>query len=218
MRSRLVALWLAALLIPTWIAASEQTWWKQYEVSTSDVNEGTLDFLSEPPEEAVHHHRNHITVGPKSLETGWVHMTQCHSALDPVPRAQVVYNRERMRQLTVTRAEDIERAWVEGHSVQLEGVGRDAKLCVQAELRALRSDSEGGYSLHSGPFMRRFLDGYYPMHVTMNVEWPGDHLRFVAIEPRQQAGFEVCHRASGLRFEAWFEGKLRTRIRFEPVL
>jgi hypothetical protein len=117
----------------------------------------------------VHHHQNRITLTRDSLSTGWGRLEQCHSHIDAVPSSQVVYSRDRIRGLRVVRADNIGRVWVQENSVQMENVGRDAMLCVEADTRALASDGQNGYVLRTGPYMRRFLDGYYPMRVSMTL-------------------------------------------------
>lgn len=195
---------------------AEHEWFDDdLEQRVAEVNEGELVFLTEPPAEPVHHHHNRLTLQPSSLDDGWVAMLQCHSHLDAVPRAQVVYHEHRVRELSIASYSHIEEAWVEGHTVQLTNVRPDASLCIRAETRALEANDDGSYSLRNGPFMRRFLDGYYPMRVSMEIELPQGYLRFLGTEPRRQAGFEVEETASGVRLDALFEGRLRTEVRFD---
>ncbi|MEJ2059416.1 MAG: hypothetical protein P8Y64_02860 [Gammaproteobacteria bacterium] len=187
------------------------------EFRAEQVNEGTLVFLRHQPAKPTHHHENHIVITRDSLRNGWIRLTQCHEHLDAVPRAQVVYNKHRIRNLRITVANGIERAWIEGASVQLVDIGHHARLCVSAESRALWKNPDGSYSLRNGPFMRRFLDGFYPLHVSMSVEYPHRLLKFESISPRPQTGFRFWKDVGGLHYDTWFEGKLRTDIRFEPV-
>jgi hypothetical protein len=42
-----------------------------------------------------------------------------------------------------------------------------ARLCLSAQTRALRNTGNGYFNLVNGPYMRKFLDGYYPMRVTL---------------------------------------------------
>ena len=63
--------------------------------------------------------------------------------------------------------------------------------------------------------MRRFLDGYYPMRVSMDIEVPREYLRFVDTRPHRQDGFKVHETAGGVHVDTWFEGKLYTEVRFE---
>ncbi len=179
-----------------------------------EVNEGELHFLASPPESKPHHHRNHITLTPESLATGWVKLEQCHEHLDAVPSTQIVYSEERIRGLRILRSENMERAWVEDHSVQMRNIRRDALICIEAESRALLDDEPNGYVLLNGPYMRRFLDGYYPMRVTMTVSLGDSGLRFDSLTPAAQPGFSVHVGQDELGYDTWFEGRLITAIRF----
>ncbi len=213
-RVTLVAGLLAALTAPVSAAPDDVDF--PEEVDTSKVNTGTLTFLDKPPEKPVHHHHNAIRIEPGSLRDGWVRMDQCHEHLDAVPRAQILYREGHIRALRIESATGIDEARVEGPSVQLRGVGKPARLCVSAETRALRDNGDGSWTLASGPFMRRFLDGYYPMRVSMSVAYPKS-LRLVDMSPAAQPGFRVWHEAQTVRIDTWFEGQLRTEIRFEAA-
>jgi hypothetical protein len=187
------------------------------EERVAEVNDGELRLL--PPEAVAGAHRHHtrIDIGRSSLREGWVSLEQCHTHLDPVPAAEVVFDPKRIRGLRVTGSEGIERAWVEGHTVQLEDVGRGARLCIAAQSRALRSLGQGRYRLQNGPFMRRFLDGYYPMQVVLDIRYPADVLRFEGSGPAAGLGFRVRREPGSLGIEADFEGRLYTCMDFLSV-
>jgi hypothetical protein len=180
----------------------------------ADVNEGDLRFISQAPQTPVHHHQNQITLSAASLATGWAKLEQCHRHLDPVPDMQIVYGQDRIRNIVIQRSENIGKAWVHENTVQMEQVARNALICIAAETRALAADGDMRYSLTNGPYMRRFLDGYYPMQVSMRVLIDAPSLRFLDINPVSQTGFKVTHTASEVTYEALFEGALRTTIRF----
>jgi hypothetical protein len=182
--------------------------------SASEVNEGSLVFLDHLPIKPVHHQHNTIRISERSLDDGWTVLEQCHENLDQVPATQIVFNPERVRNLEVVKAVNVGRAWVEGPSVQLQNVGAGAEVCLRADALALRNHGDGTYTLTNGPFMRRFLDGYYPMRVSASVKLLTPHIRFVRIEPAPQTGFRVWELADGINYDAWFEGRLRTVIRF----
>ena len=182
--------------------------------STADVNEGELVFLARPPVKPVHHHSQRLILDTRSRQTGWVRMDQCHENLDRVPATQIVFRPGRIRELEITQVRGIERAWVEGDTVQLENVGRDARLCLRGRSRALTPLGDGGWRLVNGPYMRRFLDGFYPMRVTVVIEYGEARLRPVRIRPAAQPGFTVEQTPGRIRLEAWFEGRLQTEIRF----
>ena len=183
--------------------------------SAADVNEGSLHFLPTPPAKPVHHHQNTFRIDADSLNTGWVHLSQCHDHLDAVPKAQITFREGFVRDLKVDSFTHIENAWIEGASVQLLNVESGARLCLSAETRALRHTGNGYYNLYSGPYMRKFLDGYYPMRLTLEIEYPPDLLDLIDISPPAQPGFTVEERPGAIRLDAIFEGELQTLIQFE---
>lgn len=185
--------------------------------SAASVNEGSLVFLPTPPVKKVHHHSNAITITDGSLADGWAQLTQCHENLDQVSAVQIVFNPQRTRNLKLVSHSGVGEARVEDASVQLRNVGPGAKVCLQAEGKALRDNGDGTFSLTSGPFMRRFLDGYYPMHVSMQVKLLSRQIRFLQIDPPSQRGFRVLEQPGEVSFDAWFEGRLKTEIRFITV-
>lgn len=187
------------------------------EKSAWEVNEGALVFLSKPPPQLIHHHDNTVTITKNTLKDGWASMTQCHQNLDQVPRAQIMFNRNRTRALKILSFAGIKKAWVEDNSVQLEDMGPGAKLCVSAESQNVVNNGDGTYSLFNGPFMRKFLDGYYPMHVSMNVHLASQDHKFVEIYPAKQEGFKVWQTPQRMHFDAWFEGKLITEIKLKTI-
>lgn len=182
--------------------------------SAANVNEGELRFLETPPGKAVHHHHNTVIITDRSLDDGWTGLRQCHENLDQVSALEIVFNPDRIRNLQVESFHGVQRAWVEGASVQLRHVGPGARVCLRAEGRALRDNGDGTFSLASGPFMRKFLDGYYPMRVSMTVRVLTSQIRFLQIDPPSQKGFRVMERPGEVSFDTWFEGRLTTEIRF----
>jgi hypothetical protein len=183
--------------------------------SASQVNEGSLSFLDEPPAKPVHHHQNRIRIDNASMSTGWVSLAQCHDNLDQVLRAQITFREGFVRDLKIVSSSQIERAWVEDASVQLRNVGPGARLCLEAQTRALKNVGNGYFNLANGPFMRKFLDGYYPMRVSMDIDYPAVLLKLVDISPMQQTGFDIRLEPGHIRLEALFEGELRTLLQFE---
>jgi hypothetical protein len=215
-----LGLWLPMLSLGNEPSLTELERWLESDemlppsASTEHVNEGTLVFLMRPPARQVHHHQNHLTINTASLRNGWVQLYQCHENLDRVPATQITYNKERIRDLQIVTSGNIEQSWVEDNSVQLRNILENARVCVRAWTRALRANGDGSYSLRNGPFMRRFLDGYYPMRVSMEIDYASSGLHLVAMKPQRQQGFEVTERDGYLAFDAWFEGRLQTEFLF----
>lgn len=214
----LLGVLLASIGVLTQGGASEKAGFPDDDVEArvARVNEGDLRFLSEPPEKPVHHHQNRIEIGPVSLETGWVQLSQCHRNLDPVPATEIVYRPERIRDLRIVGVEGVGASWVEGASVQLGDVNQGASLCVAAESRALEPLPGGGYSLRNGPYMRRFLDGFYPMRVSLDIHYPADRMRLIRFDPPAQPGYRVETEPGRIKSDGWFEGMLYTRFDFCP--
>jgi hypothetical protein len=189
----------------TWLEADE-------EVSTAAVNEGELAFLNAPTGHRVLQTHNYLTVSRKSLADGWVALYQCQGELDPVPAVEIVYRYHAMRNLHILSSRGIGRARVAGASVQLEDVQRGAEVCIGAEVRVLEPAADGRHVLQSGPFHRRFLDGYYPVHLDYRVSWPPGLLDLDEVQPPAQAGFAVDSRPGELSIDTLFEGRLTIRV------
>lgn len=195
-------------------AAAAMTEEEMFFKGVTDVNEGELRFLTQAPATPVHHHQNRITLTESSLVDGWVHLVQCHRHIDAVPSLQITYGEGRVRALRVTRAEGMDKAWVHGHTVQMENIAADASICIEAETHALEQDGQNRFVLKNGPYMRGFLDGYYPMHVTMKVHIEAPGLRFLDTSPLPQPGFQVSSSQREVGFDTLFEGRLTTLVRF----
>ncbi|HWR76915.1 MAG TPA: hypothetical protein VN283_06875 [Thiobacillus sp.] len=183
--------------------------------SASAVNEGPLHFLETPPAKPVHHHQNRIRIETDSLASGWVGLSQCHDHLDAVPRAQITFREGFVRDLKIDIARGIEQAWIEGASVQLRNVKPGARLCLSAQTRALRNTGNGYFNLTNGPYMRKFLDGYYPMRVTLEIDYPVQVLRLIDVSPQPQPGLTLVEQPGRIQLDAVFEGELQTLIQFE---
>jgi len=196
-------------------AGAEDASWPDTDVdAAAGINEGTLVFLTAAPERRILQTRNRLIIGTKSLSSGWVMLEQCQANLDPVAEIEIEYRYHGLRRLRVLSATAMESARVEGNSVQLTGVERGGEVCIAAEVQVLRVDGAGGYRLQSGPFHRRFLDGYYPLQLDYRVEWPDTRLALVSISPPAQAGFTVHAQPGVLHIETLFEGMLTIELQF----
>ncbi len=227
MRSYGFLLCLPLMGLPVWaespaVDAEREALEKWFETDTSEppvvINEGQLDFLATAPTgEVLHHHQNKVKITAESLEDGWAQLEQCHDNLDQAAAMQITFRDGYIRDMKITEQRNIGKAWVEGSSLQLSKVGADARICLQASTRALRIQDDGSYALLNGPYMRKFLDGYYPMQVSMQIEYPADLLKVAAITPAAQTGFTVLQQHGSVGFDALFEGELRTSIQFEEL-
>lgn len=178
------------------------------------VNDGELRFLAGAPDRPVHRHRNEIEITASSLEQGWVTLRQCHRQLDPVAAAEILFHEGRARNIRVLSSHGIGKAWPHGASLQLEDIEPGAELCLSLESRALESLGNGRYRLRSGPYMRRFLDGYYPLEVRVRIGYPADLLILRDYDPIPQPGYRLETAPGLVLLETRFEGKLYTRFDF----
>jgi hypothetical protein len=188
-----------------------------FEEKIERVSEGELEFLPEPPEEKVHFHSNQLVIGADSLKTGWARLSQCHENMDALDIVQITFNRDTTRKLEVLSYSKITRAWVDQTNVELEGVQKGAKLCLQLESRVLHFGEGKHMSVRNGPYMRKFLDGYYPMHVYLEVSYPCQLMRFIKTGKQPQPGFNVSTKACAVMIDAWFAGELYTDLLFERL-
>jgi hypothetical protein len=184
------------------------------EERISEVSEGELEFLATPPAEPVHHHENHIRILPESLESGWVLLKQCHRHLDRVPLLEIVYHPDRIRNIRIISSRHIDHSRVIDAGVELRGIHADALICLSAESRALHRLAEERLLLRNGPYMRRFLDGYYPLHLSMEIDYPAQLLSLQSVSPQTPDAPAYAREAGKLRWEAWFRGRLYTEITF----
>jgi len=199
---------LSTATVDDWSVIEEEA---ALEQRAREVNEGELQLLDKPPEAAAHHHQNRLMITEQSLSDGWVTMYQCHSNLDKVPASQIVYNKDRIRKIKVLSSQNIGSARVEGHTVQMKDIAAESKICISADKKAL-SYENGRYYLRLGPFMRRFLDGYYPMHVQLEVCYP------VFLQLLSASPVDALRHTSGSTsyadIDIWVVGKLDIELVF----
>ena len=148
-------------------------WFEQdSDAPVPQAGHGELHFLADYPDTGLLHSRNTLTIDAASLDSGWVGLRQCYDGLDAVPDAQIVYRYKDMRKLRIESHSGIGSATVQGNSIQMRDTAAGATLCVRAQTRILQADDAHGFVLRNGPFHRRFLDGYFPFHVTLEIHYP----------------------------------------------
>lgn len=64
------------------------------------------------------------------------------------------------------------------------------------------------------PNMRRFLDGYFPIQLTLAIDYPPRHLVFEKLEP-SALRLKTLALPGHIRIETLFEGRLRVLVRFK---
>lgn len=182
------------------------------------INEGNLVFLDRIKHKFVMHSENKIQITKSSLQDGWVNLNQCYKQLDAFPRVQVVYQYKNIRNLKVHIIKKMDSAKVQGKSVQLVNVKKGATLCVSAQVQSLEKTNTG-YQLKNGPFRRKFLDGYFPLRVSVSVSYPATLIKLAKVLPDNKAatktkGMLIQKSKSQVRLDTTFEGVLNTQLVF----
>lgn len=179
----------------------------------SDVaREGELRFLAQRPDPGAYHYQSRVTITPESLTSGMVNLNTCHLALDPNSRIVIQFNPERVQDIRIAEFTGMTDARVEGHKVELRDVKRGASICIDLRSRVLDEQGPGQWRLRAGPLMRRYLDGYLPMHAQLQVQWPDGLLRVVSQDPSNQDGAQLQARSDGTNWQLTFAGRLNTHL------
>jgi hypothetical protein len=214
-RYRVYGVLLACL--PLWSVAAPaedaDAWFENdAEQQALAINEGELEFLAAAPGQRILQTSNRLTLTADSLVSGWVRLDQCQLNLDPVPALEIVYRYREMRDLRIESFHGMERAWVENGSVQMTNLVAGAQLCISAGVQVLLPAGTGRYEIRSGPFHRRFLDGYYPLQLDYRVSYPEALLQVETVQPDAQPGFSLLQQPGELQIKALFEGRLTIRV------
>ena len=182
-----------------------------------DVNEGHLEFIAPIKGKKILHSESVLTITDSSLLAGWVDLQQCYRNLDSIGETDVVYNYKNIKQLKITSLSYIGEAVVNGQTIHLQDVSASAHLCIQAEVQILEQTSDQKFTLRNGPYHRKFLDGYYPYHVTVTIHYPDNRLKYAHILPEPQALFKFISQPGKFFLDTWFEGVLQIEINFSGV-
>jgi hypothetical protein len=187
------------------------------EPSIEDINEGQLTFIAPPADKNILATEAVMTITDNSLKTGMVRLRQCYRNLDPVAEMEVVYSYKKIKQLRIVSVGNIADARVIGNSILLQEVTASAFVCIAAEVLLLENTAEDSYVLSYGPYYRRFLDGYYPYHATVIIDYPERRLRYADVSPSQRPMFELVTEPGKLIMDTWFEGVLQVNITFSVI-
>ena len=179
-----------------------------------DVNEGELTFIQPVTDKNILHSDSIINLDQNSLKTGWVTLEQCYQYFDSVYRTEIVYRYKEVKQFKVTSSENIGEVKANGQTIQLRDVGQTSKLCISASVKILDKTENEGFKLTSGPYHRKFLDGYYPYHVSLTINYPSDVIKYSNISPISNELFKLKENPGQLVIETWFEGILVINIEF----
>jgi len=193
----------------------EERWLNSDELDiTSSVNEGTLQFIQKPENKNILHSINKLNITRESIDNGWVKLHQCYRHLDKLDQVEITYKYRFMKNLTVVSKGNIKSAKIIGQNIELTSIKENAELCVSADVRIFYQNEDLSFSLVNGPYHRRFLDGFYPYHVSLHIRYPESLLSFVSSIPKEQEGFSVLRKTNELVIDSYFEGILNTETIF----
>ena len=180
---------------------------------TRTVSDGQLTFLNTKVKEGTFRSDITITIDQNSIDNGWVALTQCYSNLDSIHRTAIVYRKNFIKNITILSSKNIKLTEVSGNKVLLQDVTNNASLCVGINSRTFYQNEDLSFSLVIGPYHRKFLDGYYPYHLNLNIHFD-PKLKFKYSLPKSQPGFEIKQQSNSLLIDTLFEGRLKTEFRF----
>ena len=175
-----------------------------------------LEFLPQSPAGAPHRQEMQVLIDAQSLKTGLVRVDQCHYRLDPVPATQIVFG-PALKALQVTRSRNISSLDLEGRSVQLHDVGENAEICLRTVNQVFRRQADGSFVLRNGPFMRQFLDGYFPLQLQYQIRYPASLLVLESLTPEVPATAFKSNLPGKLDLQVLFTGPLQLETRFRPL-
>lgn len=181
------------------------------------VNDGQINWVSAEQTKGKYYLENKITVIPESLKTGWVKFIQCHNQLDPFYKVEVQYHSENTRNLQVQSHDLIDEVNIDNinQTAVLIEAKKGAKVCISGESKTMKA-TEKGYVIQRGPYMRKFLDGYYPMYLKESLDWSATPIELEQTHIQTQPGrsFKYSQANKTLTAEYWFEGRLMPTYEF----
>lgn len=186
------------------------------ELPTDKINEGTLKFINNSPTKGVFHSTINISIDQNSIEQGWTSLSQCYSNLDPISLTAIVYRKIHIKDIEILSTKNIQKAKISGHKVILNEVSENAEICIKLSSRNFYQNEDKSFSLVNGPYHRRFFDGYFPYHLTLNIQYT-PNLNYHYSIPKKQNGFNVTQNLHALKVNTLFEGKLKTEFRFNLI-
>ena len=196
-------------------AAELEKWFNSdEELPVKEVSNEKLIFLKEPPTTKTLHSTINLIVNKNSIDEGWTQMSQCYDNLDPIHVTEVLYRRGFIKKLKIKSYTNIANTKVIDNKILLQGVKKNASLCVTANVRNFYQNEDESFSLVNGPYHRKFLDGYFPYHLTLKIQF-SPLLKYSYSVPKRQQGFQIKHAKQLISLNSWFEGKLKTEFRFK---
>lgn len=203
------------------LTAEEKAWLTDdSNLEAFAISEGELRWSAEANKEN-YWLENHLTIDEKSLQNGWIKFSQCHHQLDAVNKIEVAYNPSKTKNIEVKSFQGIDSVKVIDSGVELTKVSKGSKVCIDGESKTLTSNGFG-YVIQRGPYMRKFLDGYYPMIVEESLFFKGVNIEITGVTPKSPQTAKAHTMLNNksdietneLSYSYAFEGRLMPQYRF----
>lgn len=196
----------------------EERWLNEIDnENISETSEGQLRFLDPSSNINTLHSTNTLIISQKSIDDGWVDLHQCYINLDQLPEVDITYFYKTIKNLKIISINNIDSAEVKKQNITLKNIKKNPEICVSAEVRVFYQNPDLTFSLINGPYHRRFLDGYYPYHITLNIKFPGDILQLQETIPEQTKNFLISVKRNSLLVDTTFEGILNIETKFKLI-
>ena len=186
------------------------------ELPTDKVNEGTLKFIDNISTENIFRSTINISIDQDSIKQGWTTLIQCYSNLDPISLTAIIYRKKFIKNIEIISSKNIKNAKISGRKIILNDVSENAQICIELNSRNFYQNEDKSFSLVNGPYHRKFFDGYFPYHLTLNIQYD-PNLNYHYSIPKKQTGFSVKQNLHTLKIKTLFEGRLKTEFRFNLI-
>ncbi|WP_173271889.1 hypothetical protein [Thiosulfatimonas sediminis] len=203
------------------LTPAEKAWLEDDSNLNISVNEGQLTYVDPALTEGNYALENRLRILKDATQTQQIEFTQCHKNLDAINSIEIVYNPKTTTNLDVLSSTNIANIEVGADKVALSKVQKGAQICIRGISTTLTyNPTLQVWELPRGPYMRKFLDGYYPMHLQEVLELGESNLAFVklqikngpAIQPLKQIGQNA--NGTTVTFDYYFEGRLQPTYQF----
>ena len=181
----------------------------------SDIADEDFLAIDRPLDRPPFVHNKALTVSKDSLASGWVRNHQCHRHFSVTPSLEIVFPNGKIRNISIIDSSNVGDVEVRGHTIQLNDVNDQSALCFDSEIQILQRESDGSYLMTAGPFYYRFLDGYFPIDVALEVRYPPSLLDVIRVVPGDRHGVEVTLNDGEVRLLSRFEGTLWVHVLFK---
>ena len=191
-----------------------EAWFNEDENLPIQVDKGQLLLLPKTDHKILHS-ISQIYITPESIKTGWVKIEQCYKHLDPINLTEIVYQYQFIKNFHITDSKNIQSATINQNRIVLKNITKQSLLCIEADVKILNKNPDSTYSIKNGPYHRRFLDGYFPFHVTLVISYPESLLKIKHPNPANATGLSLKEEKNKVIYDNVFAGQLTINTVFQ---